>query len=244
MHRRAAGSRAYLRHMEARDRQTPRPAVRLVVLVSGTGTNLQAVLDACATGALPAEVVAVVSDKSAAGALQRAATAGVVSVHVGHQAGEARTDYDARLADIVAGFAPDLVVLAGWMRILTKDFLGWFPDRVINLHPARPGELPGMHAIERAWQEALAGQRTRTGVMVHLVPDDGVDDGPVLASEDVPIRPDDTLERLEERIHAVEHRLLVDTIHDLCHRISSNLPTRPDASDHGSIHPDALETHA
>ena len=111
-----------------------------------------------------------------------------------------------------------------------------------------------MHAIERAWQEALAGQRTRTGVMVHLVPDDGVDDGPVLATEDVEIRPDDTLERLEQRIHATEHRLLVDTIRTLCHRIAANLPTRPDATRldatrpdatrPDATRPDALETHA
>ena len=185
-------------------------------MVSGNGTNLQAILDACANGDLPAEVVAVVSNKSNAYALQRAADAGVPSVHIGQHEGEPRADYDARLTDIVAGFAPDLVVLAGWMRILTKDFLGWFPERVINLHPARPGELPGTHAIERAWQEALAGERTATGVMVHLVPDEGVDDGPVLATEDVVILPDDTLETLEARIHGVEHRLLVDTIRDLC----------------------------
>jgi len=107
-------------------------------------------------------------------------------------------------------------VLAGWMRVLTMSFLGWFPRRVVNLHPARPGELPGTHAIERAWQEALAGERTETGVMVHLVPDEGVDDGPVLATETVAIRPDDTLESLTERVHATEHRLLVDTLRDLC----------------------------
>jgi phosphoribosylglycinamide formyltransferase-1 len=193
---------------------------RLVVMVSGNGTNLQAILDACADSSLPAEVVAVVCNQSKAYALQRAALAGVPSVHIGQHEGEARADYDARLTDIVAGFAPDLVVLAGWMRILTKDFLGWFPDRVINLHPARPGELPGTHAIRRAWQEALAGERTSTGVMVHLVPDEGVDDGPVLATEDVPILPDDTLESLEARIHAVEHRVLVDTIRTLCHQIA------------------------
>lgn len=214
-----------------------------MVLASGNGSNLQAILDACHDDRLPAEVVAVVSDKSDAYTLQRAAAAGVVSVHVGRHDGEARADYDARLADIVAGFAPDLVVLAGWMRILTTDFLGWFPDRVINLHPARPGELPGMHAIERAWHEALAGERTDTGVMVHLVPDDGVDDGPVLATEDVPIHPDDTLDALEARIHAVEHRLLVDTIRDLCHRISANLPTRPDTRPDTS-RPDRLEAPA
>jgi phosphoribosylglycinamide formyltransferase-1 len=192
---------------------------RLVVMVSGNGTNLQAILDACAADELPADVVAVVSNKSRAHALQRAADAGVPSVHIGIHEGEERQHYDGRLTEIVAGFAPDFVILAGWMRILTTDFLGWFPDRVINLHPARPGELPGTHAIERAWQEALAGQRSRTGVMVHLVPDEGVDDGPVLATEDVPIQPDDTIETLEERIHAVEHRLLVDTIRDLCLRL-------------------------
>ncbi len=196
---------------------------RLVVLVSGNGSNTQAILDACATGELPAKVVAVVSNKSNAYALQRAANAGVPSVHVGRLEHEQRADYDARLTDIVAGFAPDLVVLAGWMRILTKDFLGWFPGRVVNLHPARPGELPGTHAIERAWQEALAGERTSTGVMVHLVPDEGVDNGPVLATQDVPILPDDTLDTLEARVYAVEHRLLVDTIRTLCEH-----PSQPD----------------
>ncbi len=185
-------------------------------MVSGNGTNLQAILDACSDGNLPAHVVAVVSDNPDAFALRRAADAGVVWVHVGRQDGEARADYDARLADIVAGFAPDLVVLAGWLKILTTSFLGWFPDRVVNLHPALPGELPGMHAIERAWNEALAGTRTRTGVMVHLVPDGGVDDGPLLASAEVPILPDDTLETLEARVHAVEHRILVDTLRTLC----------------------------
>ena len=199
------------------------PDTRVVVLASGNGSNLQAILDACANGSLQgrATVVAVVSDQSDAYALQRAATAGVPSVHIGRHDGEARADYDARLADVVAGFDPDLIVLAGWMRILTTSFLGWFPERVLNLHPARPGELPGTHAVDRAWQEALAGERTVTGVMVHLVPDEGVDDGPVLATEDVAILHDDTLESLETRIHTVEHRLLVDTIAHLCDQRST-----------------------
>lgn len=188
---------------------------RLVVLVSGSGTNLQALLDACADGRLAAEVVAVVSDRADAYGLTRAALAGVPAVHVGRLVAEERRDYDARLADIVAGFGPDLVVLAGWMRILTSDFLGWFPSRVINLHPALPGELPGTRAIERAWNEAMAGERTRSGVMVHYVPDEGVDDGPVIATAEVPIRPDDTLESFEARVHATEHRLLVDAVRHL-----------------------------
>jgi len=189
---------------------------RLVVLASGNGSNVQAVLDATTTDDFPAVVVAVISNQADAFALQRAAGAGVPAVHVGPHNDEIRSDYDARLADVVAGFGPDLVVLAGWMRILTTSFLGWFPERVINLHPALPGELPGTHAIERAWHEALAGDRVGTGVMVHLVPDEGVDDGPTLATEEVGIYPDDTLEALEARIHAVEHRLLVDTIRMIC----------------------------
>jgi formyltetrahydrofolate-dependent phosphoribosylglycinamide formyltransferase len=188
---------------------------RIVVLASGSGTNLQAILDACADGRLPGRVAAVISNKQS-GALQRAADAGVPYVHVAPRPGESRADYDARLADIASGFGPDWVVLAGWMRILSMSFLGWFPGMVVNLHPALPGELPGVDAIERAWHEAREGSRDRTGVMVHLVPDEGVDDGPVLASEVVPIHPADNLASLTERVHATEHRLLVDTLATLC----------------------------
>ena len=130
---------------------------RLVVLASGNGSNAQAIIDACATRALPAEVIAVVSDHGDAKALVRADAAGLPAVHVGRRIDETRADYDARLADIVTGFDPDWVVLAGWMRVLTLNFLGWFPGMVVNLHPALPGELPGLHAIERAHAEAMAG---------------------------------------------------------------------------------------
>ena len=195
---------------------------RLVVLASGNGSNAQAVIDACASGSLPAEVVAVVSDNAEAKALARADAAGLPAVHVGRRPGEARADYDARLADIVTGFDPDWVVLAGWMRVLTLSFLGWFPGMVVNLHPALPGELPGLHAIERAHAEAMAGARTNTGVMVHMVPDEGVDVGPVLASATVPILASDTLDELQQRMHAVEHALLVDTLRTLCTRSLTN----------------------
>jgi formyltetrahydrofolate-dependent phosphoribosylglycinamide formyltransferase len=193
-------------------------ATRLVVLASGTGSNLQAILDACAGGTLPARVVAVVSDRPDAAALDRATAAGVPAIALARRPGEIRADYDTRLAAAVGARDPDLVVLAGWMRILTMSFLAHFPDRVVNLHPALPGELPGTHSIERAWHEALAGERTRTGVMVHLVPDEGVDCGPVLATAIVPIQPDDTLESLTARVHTTEHRLLVSALSDLCTR--------------------------
>jgi len=189
---------------------------RLVVLVSGSGSNLQAIIDACADDRLPAEVVAVVSNKADVFALQRADAAGVPAVHVGVHPDEDRGDYDARLADVVAGFDPDLVVLAGWMRILTMSFLGWFPSRVVNLHPALPGELPGTRAIERAWDEALAGTRATTGAMVHLVPDEGVDDGPVLGTATVTIDVGDGFDAFAAAMQATEHALLVDTLTALC----------------------------
>jgi phosphoribosylglycinamide formyltransferase-1 len=129
---------------------------------------------------------------------------------------ELRTDYDERLAAATAEYRPDWVVLAGWMRLLTHTFLDRFPDRVVNLHPALPGELPGIHAIERAWDEAVGGKRTRSGVMVHLVPDEGVDDGPVLASRAIPIDTSGTLEAFAASVHRTEHEVLVETLARLC----------------------------
>jgi len=193
---------------------------RVVVLASGSGSNLQAIIDACGDDRLDAELRAVVSDRADAGALRRAATAGITGVHVPMPPRGSdpalRGEADARLADVVAGFAPDWVVLAGWMRMLSMSFLGWFPGQVVNLHPALPGELPGVKAIERAHAEAMAGMRTVTGVMVHLVPDEGMDDGPVLAIAHVPIERDDTIDSLAARIHDTEHRLLIDTLSRLC----------------------------
>lgn len=191
---------------------------RLVVMASGAGSNLQAVLDACAEGRLPAQVVAVVSDVAGAGALRRAVDAGVPAELVERSAGEPRRVFDGRLAGVVAPYEPHWVVLAGFMRLLSSDFLGRFPGRVVNLHPALPGELPGLHAVERAHAEAATSGRTRTGAMVHLVPDEGMDDGPVLATSIVPIHPTDSLDDLRARVHATEHRLLVSTLHQLCHQ--------------------------
>jgi phosphoribosylglycinamide formyltransferase 1 len=185
---------------------------RIVVLASGSGSNLQAIMDACASGSLDATVAAVVSDQPHAYALVRAASAGVPAVVIERHSGEVRAHYDARLRDAAAAHQPDLVVLAGFMRLLTHHFLDAFPSQVINLHPALPGEFPGLHAIERAFEEWKVGARTETGVMVHLVPDEGVDDGPVLAHQTVAFQPGETLDTFATRLHAVEHRLLVDTL--------------------------------
>ncbi len=189
---------------------------RLVVLVSGSGSNLQALLDASADGRLGADVVAVVSNRADAFGLDLAANAGVEAAVVEPTPGAERAEYDAELAELVASYDPDLVVLAGWMRILTMAFLGRFPERVINLHPALPGELAGTRAIERAWDEALRGDRTRTGVMIHQVPDEGVDDGPVLATAELAIDTTIPFEEFAGEVHRTEHTLLVETVARLC----------------------------
>jgi phosphoribosylglycinamide formyltransferase-1 len=184
----------------------------LVVLISGHGSNLQAILDACASGELPARVAAVISNKKDAFGLERARQAGIPAVYQPKPKAQERRAYDAGLAEMVTAYQPDWIVLAGWMRVLSSAFLERFPGRVINLHPALPGAFPGTEAIQRAFEAYQCGEIEHTGVMVHLVPDEAVDAGPVLAQEVVPIEPDDTLEALEARVHAVEHRLLVAVI--------------------------------
>ena len=185
---------------------------RLVVLISGNGSNLQAILDACKSGEIPASVVCVISNKADVYGLVRAKKAGIEAVHFAKLENETRQEYDTRLAAYVSTCLPDYVILAGWMRLLSSSFLSCFPNRVINLHPALPGMFPGTHAIERAFEAYQRGEIDHTGVMVHLVPDEGVDNGPVLATEIVPINKDDTIETLEARVHQTEHVLLVNTL--------------------------------
>ena len=185
---------------------------RLVVLISGNGSNLQAILDACESGELPASVVCVISNKEDAYGLIRTKNAGVEAVHFVKLSTESRQEYDQRLANYVTAKQPDYIILAGWMRILSSAFLSFFPNKVINLHPALPDTFPGTHAIERAYESFQRGEINHTGVMVHLVPDEGVDNGPVLATEIVSINKEDTLETLEARVHQIEHVLLVNTL--------------------------------
>jgi phosphoribosylglycinamide formyltransferase-1 len=200
---------------------------RLVVLISGNGSNLQAILDACACGELPACVVSVVSNKADAPGLVRTKNAGVESIHFPKQENESRQEYDSRLANYITTRLPDYIILAGWMRILSSSFLSSFPNRVINLHPALPEMFPGMHAIERAFEAYQRGEIKHTGVMVHLVPDEGVDNGPVLAAEIVPIESDDTLESLETRVHLTEHKLLVTTLKSILQKTPDTIHYPP-----------------
>jgi formyltetrahydrofolate-dependent phosphoribosylglycinamide formyltransferase len=188
---------------------------RLVVLISGNGSNLQAIIDAAASGALPAQVVLVVSNRRDAYGLQRAEQAGIATRYFPlkpyRDAGRAREEYDRDLAQVVNAHAPDLVVLAGWMHILSPVFLNDVSSRVLNLHPALPGQYPGMDVIRHAYDASRRREIDHTGVMVHeAIPQ--VDAGPVIAQEEVPIYPQDTLEELEARVHETEHRLLVEAI--------------------------------
>ena len=183
---------------------------RIVVLASGSGTNCQALIDACAQGEIDGQIVGVVSNNSDAGVLARAQSAGIESHVVEHSGKEplVRRAADARLIELVSGLAPDLVVLAGWMRILGAEVGSAFP--MINLHPALPGQFPGIRAIERAFEAWTEGQVTNSGVMIHWVPDEGVDVGPVIVTEAVPFQDSDELMDFAARIQACEHRLIVE----------------------------------
>lgn len=194
---------------------------RIAVLVSGFGSNLQAIIDAKSTGKLPGvEIAVVVSNRRAAYGLQRAQQAGIPTEYSPlkpyRDAGKDREQYDADLARaLVEEYQTEWVVQAGWMHLFSMAFLSSFPSRVVNLHPALPGAFPGTHAIERAWEAYQRGSIDHTGVMVHLVPDEGVDDGPVVVQADVPIQGIRSLEELEARIHQVEHQVLVQALHKL-----------------------------
>ncbi|WP_037356467.1 phosphoribosylglycinamide formyltransferase [Amycolatopsis orientalis] len=189
--------------------ELPTP-VKIVVLASGSGTLLQAVLDAAGQPGFPATVVAVGADRTGIEALARAERADVPSFTVRVADHPDRAAWDRALAEAVAAYQPDLVVSAGFMKILGPEFLSRFSGRVINTHPALLPSFPGMHAVA----DALAAGVRVTGSTVHFV-DAGVDTGPVIAQEAVPVETDDTEDVLHERIKAVERRLLVETIERL-----------------------------
>ena len=175
------------------------------VLVSGGGTNLQALLDA----GLP--VVAVASNKRDAPALARAREIPTSAFELGDY--ESREARDAAMAEWLAANGAELVVLAGYMQLLTPPFLDRFRDKIVNVHPSLLPDFPGAHPVE----DQLAAGVRESGATVHLV-DEGVDSGPILAQERVPVLPGDTPETLHERIKSVEHRLLPEVVRELCAR--------------------------
>jgi len=183
-----------------------RPA-RLVVLVSGTGTNLQALIDACADPAYGATVVAVGADRDGIEGLARAERAGIPTFvrEVGQF--ETREGWDRAVRDIVARFDPDLVVLAGFMKLVGADFLAAFGGRVVNTHPALSPAFPGMHGPS----DALAYGVKVTGATLFVV-DSGVDTGPIVAQTVVTVADDDTAGTLHDRIKVAERAMLVDSV--------------------------------
>lgn len=180
----------------------------VAVLVSGAGTNLQALVDRLHADAdSPVEIVLVVTSSADAPAADRARAAGIRTEVVDRTDFADREARDRALADLVDAADPGLVVLAGWMSILTPAFLDRFPDRVINLHPSLLPAFPGMHAID----EALGWGVRYTGVTVHFA-DPEVDGGPPILQEPIPVDPDDSVDSLRARVREVEHRLLGDAV--------------------------------
>ena len=185
---------------------------RLVVLVSGEGTNLQALIDACRDDDYGAKVVAVGADRGAINGLRRAERAGIPTFTVRLADFAAREDWDAALTRACAAQEPDLIVLAGFMKLVGQPFLDSFGGRCVNTHPSLLPSFPGAHAV----REALARGVKVTGCTV-LVVDEGVDAGPILAQAPVPVADDDDEAALHERIKVTERALLVSTVGRMVH---------------------------
>ncbi len=194
---------------------------RLVVLASGSGSTLQAVLDATADPAFDARVVAVGTDRPGTGAQARAQAAGIPTWTIRLQDASDRSAFDAQVADAIAAQQPDLVVLAGYLKVLGPAVVRRF--RIVNTHPSLLPSFPGAHAI----RDTLAYGVLVSGCTVHLV-DEGVDTGPVLAQASVPVQQGDTEDSLRERIQAVERVLYVDTIRRLVTSSAPAPPARPE----------------
>lgn len=180
---------------------------RLVVLISGSGSNLQAIIDACANGEIAASIGAVVSNKAGVMGLERARQAGIEAITLEHKAFDNREAFDAALADCIEGYQPDLVILAGFMRILTDAFVKRFLGKMINIHPSLLPSYPGLNTHQRALDagDALAG------ASVHFVTPE-LDGGPVIAQRSVAIAKDDDASSLARKVLAQEHRLYPEVV--------------------------------
>jgi phosphoribosylglycinamide formyltransferase-1 len=189
-----------------RSHRAARPALRLGILISGSGTNLQAIIDAISRGELRAEIRLVISNRADAGGLERARRAGIETAVIDHRGFPSREDFDRALAALQARGA-EFVVLAGFMRLLSAVMLEAFPNRIINTHNALLPSFPGIHGP----RDALEYGVKIAGCTVFFVTE-GVDVGPVIIQAAVPVIPGDDEERLAERIKAAEHRVLPHAI--------------------------------
>jgi phosphoribosylglycinamide formyltransferase-1 len=178
------------------------PRSRLVVLISGGGSNLQAFIDAAADPAYPCEVVAVISNRAGVFGLERAARAGIPAEVLDHTAFASRDAFDTALAGRIDAHAPDIVILAGFMRILTPGFVARYDGRLLNIHPSLLPKYPGLHTHQRAIDAGDA----EAGATVHLVTEE-LDGGPVILQARVPVLPGDTADTLAARVLVEEHRI-------------------------------------
>ena len=176
------------------------PKKQLVILISGSGSNLQAFIDQCASGALDAEIACVISNKADAFGLQRAEKAGIATQVIDHKAYPSREAFDTALADAIDAHTPDLVILAGFMRILTAGFVGHFTGRLINIHPSLLPKYTGLNTHQRA----IDAGESHGGATVHFVTAE-LDGGPPIVQASVSIEPGDTAETLAKKVLAVEH---------------------------------------
>ncbi|MDR1413179.1 MAG: phosphoribosylglycinamide formyltransferase [Actinomycetes bacterium] len=184
--------------------------LKLGVLISGNGSNLQAIIDAIAAGSLDATVQVVISNRRHVYGLQRARTAGIPAITLDAKHYETFDDFNRALLGELLHHRADLVVMAGYMKLVSSHVLDAFPNRVLNIHPALLPAFKGAHAI----RDAFAAGAELTGVTVHIA-NENFDEGPILAQREVPILPDDTLHSLESRIHEVEHRLYPEVLQDI-----------------------------
>ena len=175
---------------------------RMVVLISGNGSNLQAIIDACHEGHIFGDVVAVISNESSAYGLNRAKNAGIEAVTLPHKDFPTRADYDSALSQHIDGFEPDLIVLAGFMRILTANTVRQYRGRIINIHPSILPLYPGLNTHERA----LADQVSTHGATVHFVTE-ALDGGPIILQGRVKVLDNDSEETLAAKVHVVEHQI-------------------------------------
>jgi phosphoribosylglycinamide formyltransferase-1 len=180
-----------------------RSATRVAVLISGEGSNLQALIDAASAARLGAEIAAVVSNRAAARGLERARAAGIPALHLGAVRGQERVAYDAELAALLAPYEPDLIVLAGFMRILSPSFIAGFEGRLLNIHPSLLPAYPGLDTHRRV----LEARERWHGASVHFVTAE-LDAGPTIIQYRLRVREDDTSESLAMRVHVGEHLIL------------------------------------
>jgi len=195
--------------MDSRSMTAPSP-LNLGVLVSGAGTNLQAILDASSAGTLNARVKVVISNRPGVLALERARKAGVEAVTISHADFVDRTAFDHALVRALHKADVNWVVLAGFMRVLTPEFLSAYPGRIINIHPSLLPAFPGMNAQKQAFDYGVK----LTGCTVHFV-DHGVDSGRIIAQRAVPVEAGDDLSALAARIHTAEHAVLVEVLREI-----------------------------